>query len=86
MKTWGLKRKGNSYDNNHYTFIAAVVYFDFGGQDGKMFGGEPGCLFTFYNEYVYKFSWNILMIFWIKIYLCVVPSRLLGNSDMASSS
>lgn len=51
----------------------------------KMFekAGEPGwkSFIPFYNEYtVYKFSWNT-MIFWIN-FICVVLSRLLGNSDM----
>ncbi|MBU5305346.1 hypothetical protein KQI50_17185 [Eubacterium callanderi] len=51
----------------------------------KMFekAGEPGwkSFIPFYNEYtVYKFSWNT-MIFWIN-FICVVLSRLLGNSDV----
>ena len=51
----------------------------------KMFekAGEPGwkSFIPLYNEYtVYKFSWNT-MLFWLNL-ICVVLSRLLGNSDM----
>lgn len=51
----------------------------------KMFekAGEPGwkSFIPVYNEYtVYKFSWNT-MLFWLNL-ICVVLSRLLGNSDM----
>lgn len=51
----------------------------------KMFekAGEPGwkSFIPIYNEYtVYKFSWNT-MLFWLNL-ICVVLSRLLGNSDM----